>query len=308
MGGEGATGSEPTATGSEPTATDSDSAATSSAGTAKASSRAADRGTTERLYTKMLQPVYFVTAIILEFGLMMGGVAATDLGMASAATFFYLAGLFAVLFLLSWAVLTKVTIGVDGLHVRWLGRGRFIPYEEVETVSYETPALPGRWPTHYVEIQLRSGARLSLPGSRRSVDRIVERANEAKAAHDRAEPLAADDVEPLRAEGDAKARLGKLRRLGSGAAAGPRTAAVHRDRLWRVLDSPAASDADRAAAAVALAAEVSEPDRQRIRIAAASTANPALRILLTQAAEEGDEDDLAVAEALAELENARRQK
>ncbi|MBU0606637.1 MAG: hypothetical protein KKI08_02070, partial [Armatimonadetes bacterium] len=62
------------------------------------------------------------------------------------------------------------------------------------------------------------------------------------------------------------------------------------------------------AAAVALAAEVTEPDRQRIRIAAESTANPALRILLTRAAEAGDDDDQAVAEALAELENARRQK
>ena len=80
------------------------------------------------------------------------------------------------------------------------------------------------------------------------------------------------------------------------------------NRLWRVLDTPAASDADRAAAAVALAAAGSEPDRQRLRIAAESTANPALRILLRQAAEEGDADDQGVAETLAELENRRRQK
>jgi hypothetical protein len=83
---------------------------------------------------------------------------------------------------------------------------------------------------------------------------------------------------------------------------------VHRDRLWRVLDSGAASDADRAAAAVALAAEDSEPDRQRIRIVAESTANPALRMLLTQAAEEGDDDGQAMAEALAALEDARWEK
>jgi hypothetical protein len=278
------------------------------AGTAEPSSEPPRRCATERLFTKALQPLYFIVAVVLELGLAMGGVAATELGKGYAATFFYLAALLAMLFVLSWMVLTKVTIGADGLHLRWLGRGRYIPYEEIETVSYETPALPGRWPTHYATIQLCSGERLTMPGSRESVDRIIGRANEAKAAHDRAERPAADDVQLLRAEGAAEARLSKLRRLGSGAAAGPRTAAVHRDRLWRVVDSPAAADADRAAAAVALAAEISEPDRQRIRVAAESTANPALRVLLTQAAEEGEEDDAALAEALVALESTRRRQ
>ena len=93
-----------------------------------------------------------------------------------------------------------------------------------------------------------------------------------------------------------------LRRLGSGAEAGPRNAAIASDTLWRIVENAGSKPSVRAAAAVAL--DLDESERARLRSIAAGTTAPKLRIALN--AVSGDGDEAAIAEALAELEAEER--
>jgi hypothetical protein len=78
---------------------------------------------------------------------------------------------------------------------------------------------------------------------------------------------------------------------------GYRTGAVPPERLWRVVEDPCADRMARTGAALALAPGLDEGGRDRLRAAAASCAEPRLRIALSTAASEagarGREDDLA---------------
>jgi hypothetical protein len=93
-----------------------------------------------------------------------------------------------------------------------------------------------------------------------------------------------------------------LRRVGSGASAGPRTAAVSGENLWRILEDASSGSTARAAAAVALGTDLDDDGRARMRSIAEGTAAPKLRIALEAAA--SATDDAALAEALSSVEAA----
>lgn len=265
------------------------------------------RRTEVGLYSGVFRPAHFIFCLV--FGLaaaIASGFALAGLGWsADAATgFAYALPILPALFLLAFPFRTTMTVGADGLHLCWLGRGQFISYADIESIAYDTPSVPGRWPSHYVEIRLRSGKKHHYPGGREPVDALVAQATRAHEAYQQKAPPPAGALEPLRGAAVAERRIEELLRMGSGAAH-PRTAPIHRDTLWRVLESPAASEADRGAAAVALGSEASDPDRLRLRVASDATANPRLRFVFDQAAAAEAYDDEEMAAALVELEQRR---
>ncbi len=78
---------------------------------------------------------------------------------------------------------------------------------------------------------------------------------------------------------------------------GYRTGAMPPERLWRVIEDPCADRAARTGAALALAPWLDNDGRERLLSAAASCAEPRLRVALSTAASDagarGREDDLA---------------
>lgn len=100
--------------------------------------------------------------------------------------------------------------------------------------------------------------------------------------------------------GTPKERIRALRALGQEGKQGYRAAPVPTEQLWRVFEC-AANDAEtRAAAAIALRERLDASSVRRLRIVAAATAEPKLRIAIESAARD---DDAALEEALAALDS-----
>jgi hypothetical protein len=197
---------------------------------------------------------------------------------------------------------TTLTVGADGVEVRWLGSRRFIRHRDiVNATMYESGLGNSRYLG--VALTLESGEEIRLPVSqaRSDADRtrmILERIHEAAAEAERRH-VELDPALLARGDRDVGDWMRALRSLGAGANATMRTAPVEADRLWRIVEDPAGAPITRAAAAVALTADPAADSRRRLRAAAEATAAPRLRIAIDAAAAH-DED--ALKEALAELE------
>lgn len=87
--------------------------------------------------------------------------------------------------------------------------------------------------------------------------------------------------------------------LRSGGLGTLRTAALSKDKLWRVIEDASAGPLERAAAAVALGKDLGAEERRRLERAARATAAPKLRVVLETAA---DAEDEQLAEHLEALE------
>lgn len=201
---------------------------------------------------------------------------------------------------------TRVRIGVDGIHTRWLHKERFIPYSRVQRVDRYEESGGGKIYVG-VALVLEDGERIKIPAGQKGwgVDplEVEERIREGLELHRRG----ADAVDPkLLARGtrDLGGWVTALRALGSGANADMRTPPVPQDKLVRIAEDAAAPPLVRAGAAVA-AAGLSPEARKRVRIAAETTASPALRVALERVAAE-DANDETLADALGELEKAER--
>jgi hypothetical protein len=198
---------------------------------------------------------------------------------------------------------TRLDVGADGIALRWLGRTRFIGYEDIDVVSRFDRSW-GRSRLMGVSLLLRSNEEVLIPitsnewGNWDSLRIIEERINEGMASF-REGGAAADAALLKRGERAMSDWIAALRSLGAGANADLRTAPVPRDRLFRIVEDPAATPADRAAAAVALGGDLDDDGRTRLKAVAAATAAPRLRIAIEKAAEP---DLAAVEEALAALE------
>ena len=100
-------------------------------------------------------------------------------------------------------------------------------------------------------------------------------------------------------EGDVGEWLARLRSLASHEPY--RAVAFGGDALWRVVDDPGATGAERAAAAVVLGVVATPAERARLRDAAARMASPRVRVAIQRVARVADgsgraaEDELAVA-------------
>src|SRR5262249_10988855 len=87
----------------------------------------------------------------------------------------------------------------------------------------------------------------------------------------------------------------------SGANLDHRTAPLSPDKLWRIVTDPSAQPTARVGAAVVLRAGEGESAAEGLSQAAASSANPKLRIAVERVARGAAQEELAV--ALAELED-----
>ena len=201
-----------------------------------------------------------------------------------------------VLAILTWAVFatlpTQVSVGADGLDVRWLRRRRFIPYRSILRV---VPAFG------QLRVVLADGTTLRLRGQRRSftprtrsehramVDRLGAAIDEHVAATRIQEAVA--QLPPPGSDG-----AGWLRELDAvqvGIEGSYRRAVVTDEALWRVVEDASLDEKTRAGAAIALRRVLGDEGRARLRVVAEATASPRLRVALEAASGSGEEEAIA---------------
>lgn len=192
----------------------------------------------------------------------------------------------------------RVEVGRDGVLLRWLSKRRFIPFGAIETALASELG---------VVLFLEGGKRLEIrltqkvDGARDERSRLLSRIREGMVVQ--AEIIRAEEeVLFVRGERDLDAWLRDMRALGSGDAGGYRTIAIPRERLWEIVESPAADPSAREGAALALHAMLDEDERERLRALVDTTALPRLRVALDGVARETDEVRLRVALDLADRE------
>jgi len=197
---------------------------------------------------------------------------------------------------------TRLRVGADGLEIRWMGTHRFERYDDIaRVVRYEKGF--GRSRVIGLEVSLRSGQTLRLPVQDRSWDSdqiglVEERIREAREGL-RAGDTVSDAARLERGTRGMKDWVAELQAIGAGANVTLRTAPLPKDRLLRVVEDASLRSASRAAAAVALVADLDDDARARLRVVAESTAEPLLRVALERAA--GGASEAELEEVLAEV-------
>jgi hypothetical protein len=203
-----------------------------------------------------------------------------------------------VLFLGGLALPTIVTVGTDGVLVRWAFERNYFSYADLARVD----RMPGRVRLHLksgksFDVIFRSSDDRDVPQAGQLAERIVE----AIERRDR-ECAPLDPSLLSRPHGvDARAWIASLREILREETF--RQAAVTIDQLWSVVEDATATASMRAAAAIALRGVVDDQGKKRLRVAAQATAAPQLRVALERAA---DGEDADVAEALEELDRSTR--
>jgi hypothetical protein len=223
-------------------------------------------------------------AVVMAFGVVAGQVAPVALALAVVTLLVVFVGA---------AVPTRITIGADGLLLRWLGTLRFVPWASVTSVE----AFDG-----VVVVAIDGGSWLTLrtpaDHERYQPERaaMMERMRVAWRARVHARPDEETARLLRRAGGRTQEWLREVRAIAR-SEEGYRAAAMPQERLWRVLEDPGADRLARTGAALALAPSLDDEGRGRLLEAAAACAEPRLRVALTTAASDagarGREDDLA---------------
>ncbi len=186
----------------------------------------------------------------------------------------------------------RITVGADGLELRWLGRSRHVPHANVQFVSILEQRVGAI--QHGVTIGLHSGERIRIAVPSATTARALASAlSTATAARAPASP-------PLwlsdRGERSLRDWVAHLRRPD---AAGLRDQAPSKTDLFRVVEDGSAQPIDRASAAIALGRTLSDDDRRRLAEITEGVAAPKLRVVLEHTL---DEDDEALASMLEPLE------
>lgn len=196
-----------------------------------------------------------------------------------------------VLVTLVTAIPSRLHIGTDGVFITWLGTKRFIGFSEI---SFAKP-LDGR-----VDLHLKAGGLVRIPVGRQVLI-ILARINEAMEAYRRGGATA--DIASLLRRGERPIEdwMTALQSIGAGANATHRTAPVAPETLWRLVEDPGSEPLARAAAAVALGAELDDEGRGRLRVVAGAVAAPKLRVAFEAAAND-DQGELRAAMAEVEAE------
>jgi hypothetical protein len=186
---------------------------------------------------------------------------------------------------------SKITVGVDGVLIRWMWRKEFIPMSEIRGVSEAGE--------NALRLHLRSGEERIVYTSMRhkqssanvainNRDAIIARIREAHRTYEaRGEAV---DATALVARGTQSrsewlVALEKLAR----ADGGYRQAIVRLEDLLRIIEDPAAPEDARVGAALVVRKSAGEEAKARVRIAAEASASPKLRVALDAAAAGTDE-------------------
>lgn len=168
---------------------------------------------------------------------------------------------------------SRIAVGLDGVWVRDASRALFFAYRDLEGARARGADL---------ELVARGGGtalRLQMHGddaSRR--DEVLARIEDAIARSrtgDTRGPATLVQAMPTRhivasAGGDARYRM----------------PSISREQLWDLVESPASDASTRTAAAEALAIEIDDADRARLRVAAGQCAEPRVRVALAALADD----------------------
>lgn len=204
--------------------------------------------------------------------------------------------------LLAGMLPTRVSVGIDGVLIRWLWQKRFVPMRQIASVS---PVGERE-----IMIHLTNGETVTIHATmarsrslfaRQQRDAILARIREAH-GHFMVSGSGGPTVDVAalvgrgsRGRGEWLAALRRLRDVTN-----YREAVVRDEDLWAVVEDPAAPEDARAGAAIALRAGkgLDADGKARIRVAAEATASPRLRVALDAAS--GDSTERAT-DALNEL-------
>jgi hypothetical protein len=208
----------------------------------------------------------------------------------------------------------RVTVGADGILVRWLWQQKFIPLADIDFVEQSDAGAMWTVVPMRLLIHLKSGrieevlvgtTRSTLSG-RRMYDAaalqqrstmLAERIREAQDAADKGKVEDAALALPPRGEKPIAEWLGELRELLNRDTYRRQAAPAIHD-LWKLVEDATHDAPVRAAAAASLGPTLDDAGRQRLRVVAEATAAPRLRIALEAVAEK---DDRRLSDALAEL-------
>lgn len=204
---------------------------------------------------------------------------------------------------------SRIDVADDGVFLRWLFFSRFVPYEDILNVWFEPGQPRGffrRGENARLILQGETGPRLSVSaragtGDLEQAARAIEaamasyRASGGRAPFDSAR-LARSGAKPA----DWLARIRALARM----PATYREAPPSRDELARIVGDAHATEEQRAAAAVGLAA-LGEEGKTHLRVAREATADPKIRVAIDAAIAE---DDDAIAAALDDVAAADRER
>jgi hypothetical protein len=213
---------------------------------------------------------------------------------------------FVIPVLLMTAVLivpTHLRVGADGFEIRWMSTRRFVRYDEIAYLSRYDKGW-GRSRIIGLDLSLRSGETLQLPVQDGNWDSdqiglIEERIREGQDSLRRGDTVTDAALLERGARGMSD-WVAELWAIGTDANVTLRTAPIPKDRLLRVVEDPSLGSSARAAAAVALRADLDDDARARLRVVGESTAEPRLRVAIEKAANGADRSELEA--ALAEVE------
>ncbi|MBS2011869.1 MAG: hypothetical protein JST00_03185 [Deltaproteobacteria bacterium] len=186
----------------------------------------------------------------------------------------------------------RITVGVDGIVVAWplLRRRRFVPYARIrdvrstsDTVVFEL--VDGK--TYEVETSTAKGG-IASDEHLALLERIAD-ARDAYAKAERAESLGL----LARAGRPTSAWVRELKALSEASGAEYRSASLPTEALVRIAVDPKESEEMRMGAALALRGSPDTAARAQLREAAEASASPRVRVALSVASEELDDDEVA---------------
>jgi hypothetical protein len=182
---------------------------------------------------------------------------------------------------------SRIAVGVDGIYVTGTSRSRFFAYRTLDEVQAKGSDIELRRRGRVVlRLQLHGADALQK-------DAIVHRIGAAIRVAIERETAAVGDI-VLSVSDD------KLARIVRGGAEGYRSPSVSRGQLWSVVLGSEHDATTRTAAARALAVTGDYEDREKLRLAASQSAEPRVRVALTEIAkarpsgpleEEEDQED-----------------
>ena len=190
---------------------------------------------------------------------------------------------------------SRIAVGLDGVWVRDASHAHFFAYRDLEGARARGADLElvGQGGRGVLRLQMHgddAGRRDEVLA--RLQDAIVRsRAEDTRGAEMLVQAMPAREI-VASAGGDARYRL----------------PSISRQQLWDLVESAATDGATRTAAAEALAIQIDETDRARLRVAAQHCAEPRVRIALAALADEEAEATAAAAAAAEEEEAAAAQR
>jgi len=214
---------------------------------------------------------------------------------------FYLAAL--VVAGLSFLIPTYVTIGADGILLERRGTRRFVRFADLlkieEHVEYKDAIVltlaDFKQITLRTSVQDRADNQHVVSDQTRALRKRLDVALAAFRNRDRAPDVLLTLSRANRSTHDWIAALSK-----TAVASGYRVASVTSEQLWRVVEDPAGSVDDRAAALVALRTTLDDDAKVRVRKTIEACAEPRLRVALAAAIEKNDSELEAALDALSD--------